>query len=149
MKILVLYATYSGGTQTAADIVANVLKTNATNQVEMKTPTEITPNVLSGYDMIIVGSPSWDYEGKTGMPHQDFINFIDQSKTVDLTGKKVAVFGLGDSTYERFCGAVEHLEEWVKGLKAQLSTESLKIDGFFFNQEVNTEKLKAWAQKLL
>ncbi len=149
MKILVLYATYSGGTQTAADIIATVLKNNAANQGEMKTPTEISPTDLLGYDMVVVGSPSWDYEGKTGMPHQDFISFIEQSKTVNLTGKKCAIFGLGDSTYEHFCGAVEHLEEWVKGLKGQLSTESLRIDGFFFNQEANTENLKSWAQKLI
>lgn len=149
MKIIVLYATYSGGTQTAADIVAAVLKNNSANQVEMKTPTEITPTDLLNYDMIVIGSPSWDYEGKTGMPHQDFISFMGQSSNIDLTGKKVAVFGLGDSTYEHFCGAVQHLEDWVKTMKAVLMIESLKIDGFFFNQEENTKKLKDWAQKLL
>lgn len=149
MKILVLYATYSGGTQTAADIVATVLKTNTGSQVYVKTPTEIAPTDLANYDIVVVGSPSWDYEGKTGMPHQDFISFMEQSKSVDLTGKKAAIFGLGDSTYEHFCGAVGHLEDWLKGLKAQLCIESLKIDGFFFNQEASTENLKTWAQKLL
>jgi len=47
----------------------------------------------------------------------------------DLKGKKVAVFGCGDSSYTFFCGAVDALQEKVEGMGGVILSDPLKIDG--------------------
>jgi len=145
MNILLIFATNSGGTQIASQVVQSEL-TNKKHIVTLKPAAETTPQDLGQYDLVILGSPSWDYEGQEGFPHADFMDLIGKSQGTTVTGKKFAIFGLGDSSYSHFCGAVDHLEEFVTDLKGKLVIESLKIDGFYFNQETNTELLKAWAE---
>jgi flavodoxin len=65
-----------------------------------------------------------------------------------LPGKHFAIFGLGDSAYPQFTGAVNHLEEFVKKLGGKLVIESCRIDGFFFDQENNEKKLTDWSARL-
>ena len=47
----------------------------------------------------------------------------------DLNGRKVALFGCGDTSYEYFCGAVDKLEELMIKLGANVVNMSLRIDG--------------------
>lgn len=92
--------------------------------------------------------PSWDYEGLEGQPHPDYKQFMEASKGKKLDGNKFAVLGLGDSSYTYFCGAVSHLENFVKELGGMLITDSLKIDGFYLDQVNNSQKLAEWADSL-
>ena len=48
---------------------------------------------------------------------------------ITLNGRKVAVFGCGDSSYEYFCGAVDAIQEKVEEIGGTLITDALKIDG--------------------
>ena len=147
MNILILFATYSGGTQTAAQIVETELK-NAGHTVTLSNPAEINFEAINGYDIILMGSPSWEHEGQDGQPHIDFMQFMSHMQDKTFDNKKFAIFGLGDSSYAHFCGAVDHLEEFVKKAKGLLVVESLRIDGFFVNQEKYTQELTAWSQKI-
>lgn len=135
------------GTNMASEIVAEELR-KLSHDVTVKDISEIQFPELEGNNLIILGSPSWDFENQTGQPHQHFIDFINASKDKKLTGGKFAIFGLGDSTYEHFCGAVDHLEAFVKQLEGVLVVESLRIDGFYFNQTENEEKIKTWTAGL-
>ena len=47
---------------------------------------------FDNYDKIIIGLSTW-YDGDL---QSDWENFFDDFKTIDFTGKKVAIFGLGD-----------------------------------------------------
>jgi len=61
MKILIVYATNSGGTQLAAQIVQETLaKHNLTG--EIKEVRDISGDEFANFDLIILASPSWDYE---------------------------------------------------------------------------------------
>ncbi|GAA5316482.1 MAG: flavodoxin FldB [Candidatus Pelagadaptatus aseana] len=52
-----------------------------------------TPIVEAGfYDFIIFGIPTWDY----GELQEDWEEIWDDIDELDLTGKKVAVYGMGD-----------------------------------------------------
>ncbi len=149
MKILIVYATYSSGTQIAAQFLASVLKEQH-NDVVIKTADQIEPDEFKLYDLVVLGSPSWKVSGEEGQPHQFFVSLIKKMQGVTLDGKKFAVFGLGHSAhYKDFCGAVNHLEEAIRKTKGALALESLKIDAFYFHQKENEERLLNWAKKLL
>ena len=148
MKVLLVFATNSGGTQLASQIIAETLTKN-NHQVTVKEVRESAPADFAAYDLIILASPSWDYEGLEGQPHPDYAPFMENAKGKRFAGKKFAVFGLGDSSYTYFCGAADELEKFVKELGGTLVIESLKIDGFYLDQENNSEKLRQWAQNLV
>lgn len=147
MNILLIYATNSGGTFLASEIVQNTL-TSHNHTVTVKNVREADLGELANFDAIIFGSPSWDYEGKQGMPHEDYLPFLEKAQGKTFAGKPFAIFGLGDRSFTYFTGAVDHLEEFVKKLQGKLIMESLRIDGFFFNQEANSKLVADWAEKL-
>jgi flavodoxin I len=147
MNILILYATYSGGTQTASQIIFDQLKSKHT--VTYKTPLEIDPKNINKYDLVIFCSPTWDYNGKEGQPHEDFINFFEKAKHETYSNINFAVMGLGDSSYTKFCGCVEVIEIFIKNHGGLLKIPSLKIDGFFFNQNENLKVIQNWTNKLI
>ena len=51
-----------------------------------------TIDVFSRYDHIIIGVPTW-YDGDL---QSDWDLFLEKFKTIDFSGKQVAIFGLGD-----------------------------------------------------
>ncbi|MFC1626586.1 flavodoxin domain-containing protein [Patescibacteria group bacterium] len=147
MNILVIYATNSGATEIVSQLVQDTL-TKKGHTVTRKEVSTVDTTELTSYDSIILGSPSWDFDGNEGWPHQNYLPFIEQVKSLTLEGKKFAVFGLGDSSYTHFCGAVNHLEDLIKTVKGNLIVESLKIDGFYFKQAEHTETTTKWAEDL-
>lgn len=148
MNILIVYATNSGTTMTAAQTISDKL-TGKGHQVTMKEARDATPEDFNTPQAILLGSPSWDFEGKEGMPHEDWIPLMEKLKTVTQENKPFAVFGLGDSSYKHFCGAVEHLDELVKTMKGKLALPSLKVDKFYSDQTGNMEKINKWADDLI
>ncbi|MBI4097311.1 MAG: flavodoxin family protein [Candidatus Levybacteria bacterium] len=147
MKILIVYATYSSGTHMAADVVSQELQKGG-HTVDLKDVSETAIDNFNNYDLIILGSPSWDIGGQGGQPHEHFVAFMQQNKGKTFPGKKLAVFGLGDSTYPEFCGAVDHLEKFVDSLQGRRVIDSLRIDGYFFNQDEANGKIAEWVGKL-
>lgn len=49
--------------------------------------------------------------------------------SADLKGKKAAVFGTGDSSWDEFCGAVDIIEQKVKEVNGQIIASGFKWDG--------------------
>ncbi len=147
MNITLVYATNSGTTQTVAQMIADGL-TQAAHTVTLKQVNETTPEDMSAAGAIIFGSPSWDFDGKEGQPHEDYPPFMEKMKGQVFENKPFAVFGLGDSSYKYFCGAVDHLEEFVKSMKGNLVTASLRIDNYYQDANGNNEKVNAWTEEL-
>jgi flavodoxin I len=147
MNILLVWATNSGTTMMAAQTINDVLVKKG-HQVTMKEAGTTAAEDLTAAQAVLLGSPSWDYEGHEGMPHENFVALTEKLKTATLEGKPFAVFGLGDSTFPHFCGAVEHLEEFVNTVKGKLVAPSLRIDKFFNDQTGNTDKITKWAESV-
>lgn len=151
MHILVAYATNSSGTLVASVVIANSLK-NAGHNVTHKDIRAVLPSELTKYDVIVFGSPSWDYkspEGRLeGQPHEFFRKFIKDASGTSLPEKRFAIFGLGDTAYIKFTGAVDHLEAFVNKMSGKLVIPSLRIDGFYFNQPENEKRAALWADEL-
>jgi len=74
------------------------------------------------------------------------VEFEDKLRSVDLTGKKAAVFGPGESSYPRFCKAVEILEGTLKNCGAELLAGALKVDVLEGDHD---NKIKAWSGKIV
>lgn len=148
MKILVVYASYSGTTFTCANMVKDAL-TQAKFEVTIKTAQETLPEDFQSYDAIILGSCTWELNGQDGQLHADFVELTKKFEGKSYPGKKFAVFGLGDSTYVHFCRAADYLEEFVTKLQGSRIVESLRIDNFYMSQDENTQKIKAWNEELM
>ena len=146
MDILLVYATNSGGTAQAAQMIADIV-TSKGHSVIVREAKDASPDDLTAAPFIILGSPSWDYNGMEGQPLPEMADFINRCKDIQLEGKPCAVFGLGDSSYTYFCGAVTYLEAFVKRAKGTLTVPSLKVDGFYMRPEAQ-EHITTWANEL-
>ncbi len=127
-KALIVFGSTTGNTEKVANQIGDVM-TGKGVEVTVKNVTDTKVAELGGeYDVTLLGSSTW---GDSEIEFQeDFQEFFDNEMgNAELKGKKVAVFGCGDSSYEFFCGAVDELEEKVKELGAENVNVGLKIDG--------------------
>ncbi len=145
-KILLIYATHSGSTFVAAQIIKEILSTNF--EVVMQNALESKPTDIKNYDTVILGSPSWFSRGEEGMPSETMLKLTDVWGKQNLSNKHFAVYGCGDDSYMTFCGAVNHLENFVKNVKGNFMLPSLRLNGFFFDVDKNVEQVKKWAADL-
>ncbi len=139
-KVLIIYGSTTGNTEMVAEQIADHLEEHAPVTQDVA---DTKPEDLLGYDLLVMGSSTWD----DGLLQTDFREFADELK-VDLSGKKIAVFGLGDSSYPAFCEAANLLEEMVESTGAELLLDSLKLDGFPDDEE-NEEKIKTWCTNIM
>ncbi len=146
MNILLVYATNSGSTASAAQIIADTL-TGLGHTVSTKEARDTSPEAVVEAPFFLLGSPSWDQNGMEGQPLPEMEEFIARCKDITISGKSCAVFGLGDSSYTYFCGAVTYLEAFIKRTGGNLVVPSLKIDGFYMKPDAG-EIIKKWANAL-
>lgn len=142
MNIHIIYDTYSGGTEQASIYLANLLNEKG-NTATIAKIRETDINNMNHYDLLILGTPSWWVNEKDGQPHESFDRWMSDAD-VSFQNKKVAIFGLGDESYARFCHGVDILEAFVKERGAEVVTPSLKMEGYLFKVEENQKKLQEW-----
>ncbi|MEK7074073.1 MAG: flavodoxin domain-containing protein [Patescibacteria group bacterium] len=146
MKCLLIYGTLSGSTMTAAELIGNTLRA-AGHDVDVLSVESVTKDSVKNYDAVIIGSPSWEDQGKDGQPLPEITAFVSTLTTQDLADKKTAVFGLGDISYPHFCGAVDVIEDKFSELSITPIVESLCVDRFYSLAD-NEQKVKSWAENL-
>lgn len=136
MKIsLIIYGTLTGNTQMVAMWLAETL-----GGVECLSFEEVSRDKLPKDGVIVCGVSTWG-EGDFNPQTEDFVIKI-QEEEWDLKGYKFALFGMGDSSYEKFCGAVDKLALAIKVLGGEIIGEIHKIDGFM--DEEKEKELKKW-----
>lgn len=89
MKYGVFYGSTTGNTEAAAQQVAERLG----GEVLLKDVTEATPEDLASVDVLLCGASTWDI----GELQYDWSELLPKLKDVDLSGKPVAFFGMGDA----------------------------------------------------
>ena len=144
MKTLLIYATNTGSTLEVANHISQELS-QKNQEIKVEDVRNITPETLNDYDLIILGAPTWG-EGEL---LESFARALEKFTDKKFTGKKFAVFGLGDSTYTHFCGSADHLEDFVKKIEGTLIVPSLKIDNYYFNQPQEAKKISEWTKEIL
>lgn len=125
-KIGIIVGSTTGNTETVGNTIAGLL-TDKGHTVENCDVASIAPADLpQDFDAVLFGCSTW---GEDEIELQDdFQDFYDNMDSANLSGKKVAVFGCGDSSYTYFCGAVDAIEEKSKELGAVIIADGLKLD---------------------
>ncbi|WP_096201014.1 flavodoxin [Bacillus sp. FJAT-45350] len=122
-RALLIYASMSGNTESVADLVEVGLK-NKGVKVFKKEVMECDTSILEGYDAVLLGAYTW---GDGELP-DEFLDFYEEMAGIDLSGKKFAIFGTGDTSYPEFCGAVDLLEAMVAEKNGVIVLPGLKIE---------------------
>lgn len=146
MKSLVLYGTLTGMTGEIAQNLYDRLTTELPEAgVELKSVREVTPDGLLEYDKILFGCSTWDH----GIPSPDVEEFLStlMLQKPDYSNLKFALFGLGDSAYEIFCGALPLMQEDLERVKAQVDPNQFTMDGFPDEEVMNN--LVQWSKDFL
>merc|ERR1719235_1912676 len=117
MGVGLLYSTTTGNTETVAGYIAEATGLEATDIADVDGAT------VAGFDGLIVGAPTWHTGADTERSGTAWDEFLYGDLTsLDLSGKKVAVFGVGDQAgySENFCDAMDELVTCFKGQGADI-----------------------------
>jgi flavodoxin I len=106
MKAALLYSTSTGNTETAAGYIAAATGLDAVDIGDADVEN------IKACDSLIVGAPTWNTgadEERSGTSWDEFL--YGDLTSLDLNGKKVAVFGMGDQVgyADNFCDAMDEL----------------------------------------
>jgi flavodoxin short chain len=126
-KALVVFGSTTGNTESVAEYVAETLQSEGLT-VDVRNAANVSAEGLTeGYDLVLFGCSTWgDDEIEL---QENFVPLYDELEKAKLDGRKVAVFGCGDSSYTHFCGAVDAIAEKAEKLGAKVVGLPLKIDG--------------------
>ena len=145
-NVLILYATFTGNTQLAAEFLSKSLKDKFGDiNFQLSSIWDIkNSQKLQDYQAIIFGLSTW---GDGANPDTErFIGSLVRQR-ISLFPINIALFGLGDSAYENFCGALHTVKQAILKLKGQVYKKEYTLDGFPTPKKLKT--LQLWAQEFL
>merc|ERR1719313_455293 len=157
------FGTQGGNTETAAGEIASATGLEAADIADAGA------GDLAGFDGLIVGAPTWNTGADEQRSGTGWDDYLEEIRGMDLGGKPVAVFGVGDSAGygDNFCDAIEELHSTFEAAGAKMlgyvsadgyqHSESKSVtDGKFLglpndqdNEDDMTEgRVKAWVAQL-
>ncbi len=156
---------YSFNTKKSAKIAAQVKEALADEAIEMVNAEDITEKIFSSYDQMILSVPTW-FDGELPNYWDEFVPALED---INLKGKKIALYGLGDQVGypENFVDAMGIMAEILEKNGATLvgftstdgytfeSSRAQRGDTFcglaidYENQgSKNKTRIKAWTEQL-
>jgi len=142
-KALIAFGSTTGNTAQVADWVFEALGEKGLEVKLEDCAAAAAGGLCDTYDLIVLGSPT--YGDDPIEIQEDFEPILDSLEETGISGKKVAVFGCGDSSYFHFCGAVDVIEKRVRECGGELVVDSLKIDDPHFDHE---DEIRTWAAQV-
>lgn len=111
--IAIYYGSTTGTCEQVANKIAKKLK-----DATVINAADLSENNVKQYDVLLLGSSTWG----AGELQDDWFDACDKLKNMDLTGKKVALFCIGDCEgfSDTFCGALLPLYDSVKDTGAKI-----------------------------
>lgn len=111
MKIGIVFGSITGNTEEIAGLIKDNFGDDAEDPIDVG---DVTPAMLAEYEAIMIGAPTWntgEEEQRSSTGWDDFL--YDELPSADLSGKPVAVFGVGDGVGygDNFCDAIEELHD--------------------------------------
>jgi flavodoxin I len=167
----IIYGTSTGNTATVAEMIAAELGPDvAAGPFDIDSVAETIGEELAKYDALIVGTPTWNTGADTERSGTGWDELYYSSiQGLNLQGKKVAVFGLGDqvSYSENYADATGELHDVFERLGCKMmgytsqdgyeheSSKSIRGDKFcgllldMINQEdLTPNRVKNWIAQL-
>ena len=166
MTVGIYFATTTGKTEDIAERLHGLLDS-------AEAPKDISDvddlSELAGHDGVICGIPTWNTGADSERSGTAWDSILEDIGELNLSGKKVAIFGLGDSsTYtENYCDAMEELHRYFKQAGASMVGYTAKTDYTFdesksvvgeqfcglpldedSESDMTDERLASWAEKL-
>ena len=156
---------YSFNTKKTGKIASQIRETFNDPSIEMVNAEEITEELFLSFDQIIMGVPTW-FDGELPNYWDEFVPALED---LDLKGKKIALFGLGDQKgyAENFLDGVGIMAEILEAQGATLvgfsSTEGYEFEssralrnkqflGLAIDYEnqgsMNKQRVAAWVEQL-
>jgi len=159
------YSTSTGNTETVSGYIGE-----AVGGLEAEDIGDASDDEISGHDSLIIGAPTWHTgadEQRSGTSWDDWL--YDTLPNIDVSGKKVAIFGVGDqaSYNDNFCDAAGELYDLFTAAGAKVygmtptegydhSESKAEVDGKFVglmcdedNQyDLSEDRSKAWVDQL-
>lgn len=137
MKASVIYGSTTGTTETVAEKIATAFGAPVAN---------VATADASAFDadLVVLGSSTWGI----GELQDDWAARLDEVKGF-LSGRKVAVFGLGDSVgfADSYCVAAETIVAAAKEAGATLVGDVLKLDEAN-EPDMTDSRIAAWVETL-
>jgi flavodoxin I len=132
-RIGIFYGSTTGNTQAAADLISQAFGAEAAAPEGIF---GIIPEDLIGFDLLILGSSTWGY----GDLQDDWEAVLPKLDQIDLTGRKVALFGLGDQDGypDTFVDALGIIAEKVRERGGEI-VGTLDTDGYTFDSSKAVE----------
>ena len=123
-KTIVVFGSSTGMTEEVAGKIADKLGVQAINV------TDFTADTVNGYENLLLGTSTWG----AGDPQDDWYDGISLLQGFDLSGKTVAIFGVGDSEgySDTFCGGMHAIYEAVEKAGAKV-VGAVSTDGYTFD----------------
>ena len=100
-KTAIIYGSTTGSTEDIAGRIASQLNIAQEDIYEVS---KVTADTVAPYDTLLLGSSTWG----SGELQDDWYDGVETLKGADLAGKKIALFGCGDSSSysDTFCSAL-------------------------------------------
>ena len=120
----VVYASMTGNNEEIADIVEEALE-NLGVSVETSEISQADPSDFEDTDICIVCSYTY---GDDGDLPDEAVDFYEDLKEIDLTGKVYGVCGSGDTFYDEFCKVVDDFAGVFEQTGATKGADVVKVD---------------------
>ena len=140
--ILITYATLTGNTQEIATrLFESLSKEFPSEKFELLNIRDVKIKNLSDYKLILLGASSW-----TDPINPDAEGFASrlQKEKPPLSPVTIALFGLGDSQFEKFCSIMPLLKAALKSTEGRIYKDIYTIDGY--PQDKHFQGLMVWAK---
>jgi flavodoxin I len=156
---------YSYNTQKTVQAAKEIKEIYGPAEIDEINAEEINGKKFLGYNKIIIGVPTW-FDGE--LPNY-WDEFVPELETLDLKGKKIAIFGNGDQRDypENFVDALGLMAEILESRGASIIGET-SVEGYKFEKsravrngkflglaldfenqsELNTKRIKNWVSSI-
>lgn len=132
-NIGLFYGSTTGNTEEASQIIQSEFGSDVCT---LHNVSESAAADVEAYENLIFGASTWGI----GDMQDDFEEFLSELENVDFTGKKVAIFGLGDqdSYADSFVDAIGTIYKLVQERGAEVLGK-VSTDGYSFDESTAVE----------
>lgn len=128
-KTGIFYGSTTGTTYKVAQRIGSLMKVDPNDIFDIS---KVSPSKIGDYEFLLFGSSTWG----NGNLQEDWLDFGNAVKAMDLRDKTIALFGTGnDKMAKTFCNAVGKLEEIVKDTGAKIIGQ-INAEGYNFKSSL-------------
>lgn len=125
---------YSFNSNKTAKIGEKIKEAFGEFTIEALNAENVTADIFTKYDNIIVGVPTW-FDGE--LPNY-WDEFVPELEELDLNGKQIAIYGLGDQK-----GYPENFNDGIGVFAELIEKQGAQVIGFTSREGYNYEDSKA------